>query len=205
MANESTPSKMSKVTKVSKATKSEEKTPKKIESGSSSKIKVTPSVQKEERAKAICIIRVRSAHGMRHSIMDTLKLLNLHNVNHAIVISPSPSVLGMIQKAKDYIAYGFVDAEILSKMLKKRGLLLGNKPLTDSHVKFATEYDSIDSLAKAIIENKIKIRDVRGLKPVFRLHPPRGGFHGTIKKPITAGGVLGNHGDNIKTLIQKMI
>jgi large subunit ribosomal protein L30 len=153
----------------------------------------------------ICIIRVRGSPGMRRTILNTLSLFNLHHVNHATIVRTNKSILGMLQKAKDYIAYGIVTPDIISKLLKRRGLLVGNKPLTDGHVKFATEYDSIDNLAKAIYDGKAKLRDVKDLKPIFRLHPPIGGFHKSIKKNVNAGGILGNHGDKIELLIKKML
>jgi large subunit ribosomal protein L30 len=155
--------------------------------------------------KTICIIRIRGSPGMRRTVLSTLALFNLHHVNHATVVRTNPSVLGMLQKAKDYIAYGTISEDMLKKLLKKRALLVGNKPLTDGHVKFATEYDSIDNLAKGLYEGKVKLRDVKDLKPVFRLHPPIGGFKRSIKKNINAGGMLGNHGDKIDLLVKKML
>jgi large subunit ribosomal protein L30 len=155
----------------------------------------------------LCVIRVRGAHGMRRTILDTLKLLNLHSVNHAIVVPADKCTFGMIQKAKDYIAYGPIDTDTLAKMLHKRGLIVGNQPLTDAHVQYVTDakFNSIDDLAKGIVKNQVRIREIRGLKPVFRLRPPQGGYAGSIKKPLKAGGVLGNHGENINKLLRKMI
>ena len=127
---------------------------------------------KELEEKTICIIRIRGSPGMRRTILNTLTLFNLHHVNHATLVRSNPSVLGMLQKAKDYIAYGTISTEMIGNLLKKRGLLVGNKPLTDNHVKFATDFDSIDNLAKGIFDGKIKMRDVKDLKPIFRLHPP---------------------------------
>ena len=37
---------------------------------------------------------------------------------------------------------------------------------------------TIEDMAKAIIENDYKMRDVEGVKPVFRLHPPVKGYEG---------------------------
>lgn len=208
---------MSKEVKVKKSsspkTESKPKIVKKTSKPESEEKKVTPKVSAEKPIESsseasvpmICVIRVRGAHGMRRIITDTLSMMNLHSVNHAVVIPMTPTYAGMIQKAKDYIAYGPINAETLGKLLKKRGLLVGNKPLTENHVKFSTNYDSIDGLAKGIVDNKIKLRDVKDLKPVFRLHPPHGGFKGSIKKPVKAGGELGNHGTNINELVQKMI
>ena len=54
-----------------------------------------------------------------------------------------------------------------------------------------------------ISRDDAKITDVPLLKPVFRLHPPRKG-HAGIKRTAQQGGVLGNHGDDIKALLNKM-
>jgi len=43
------------------------------------------------------------------------------------------------------------------------------------------------------------------VKPVFRLHPPRGGFKGSIRKPYGAGGELGYRGAAINELIRRML
>ncbi|RME77660.1 50S ribosomal protein L30 [Candidatus Woesearchaeota archaeon] len=41
---------------------------------------------------------------------------------------------------------------------------------------------------------------------VYHLHPPRGGFErGGIKKAYSAGGALGDRGEDINKLIQRMI
>jgi len=57
----------------------------------------------------------------------------------------------------------------------------------------------IPALADAILSGKIMLHKVDNLiKPVFRLHPPRGGFKRTIKKPITQGGETGYRGPRHK-------
>jgi len=188
------------------ATKNGEKSGKKetLKPSTPEKLK-SESSEKVESEQTVCIIRIRGSPTMRQTIMDTLKLFNLHKVNHATLVRTNPSVIGMLHKAKDYIAYGTIDVETLKKLLKKRGMLTGNKPLTDSHVKFATNFDSIDNLANGLYEGKTKLRDVPELKPVFRLHPPAGGFPGTIKRAVNAGGVLGNWGETINLLLKKML
>jgi len=162
--------------------------------------------QKEEVVEqTVLVIRVRGSPGMRRTILNTLQLMNLHKVNHATILRTNASTIGMLHKAKDYIAWGTISAESIGKLLKKRGLLTGNKPLTDGHVKFATNFDSIDNLANGIFEGKIRLREVKDLKPIFRLHPPIGGYHKSIKQNVNAGGILGNQGENINTILKKML
>ncbi|HNR25150.1 MAG TPA: 50S ribosomal protein L30, partial [Methanobacteriaceae archaeon] len=43
-----------------------------------------------------------------------------------------------------------------------------------------------------------------GLKPVFRLHPPRKGYK-DIKKAFNEGGTLGYRGEDINHLLKRMV
>ena len=55
-------------------------------------------------------------------------------------------------------------------------------------------------------EVKSRLRDIPGLKPYFRLLPPRGGFERKgIKTPFSMGGSLGYRGQHINMLIKRML
>ncbi|ABE51046.1 50S ribosomal protein L30 [Methanococcoides burtonii] len=149
------------------------------------------------------VVRVRGPVNVSGKIEDTLGMLRLHKVNHCVFLQDTPNNKGMIQKSKDYIAYGTVDVESLTEVLSKRGRLEGDARLTDEYVKENSEFASIASFAEALVNDDAKITDVPLLKPVFRLHPPRKG-HAGIKRTAQQGGVLGNHGDDIKALLNKM-
>ncbi|MHA1521982.1 MAG: 50S ribosomal protein L30 [Promethearchaeota archaeon] len=144
----------------------------------------SPSGKKDVKVEeeTLCIIRIRGAHGMNRKIQRTLHLLNLYRTNSATLVRTTSSTRGMIQKAKDYIAYGPISSENIKKMLDKRGLLVGNKPINDNFVRTNTVYKSVGDLAKALHQGKIVLNEITGLKPVFRLHPPIGGYPGSIKK-----------------------
>ena len=92
--------------------------------------------------------------------------------------------------------------------LKQYGEVLtehvGNKKLTDQLVREILGFQSIEDLAQAINESKISIKEVSGLKPVFRLHPPKGGFRNKVNKAYPKG-ALGYRGENIKELISRMV
>jgi large subunit ribosomal protein L30 len=109
---------------------------------------------------------------------------------------------GMLQKVKDYVAWGTINGETLSTLLENRGMLEGHKRLTSAYVKDQTAFGDIESLAKAVVDGKATLRDVPKLKPVLRLHPPRKGHKG-IKKPFPEG-VLGFHGSSINELLLTM-
>ena len=149
------------------------------------------------------VVRVRGPVNVSGKIEDTLGMLRLHKINHCVFLQDTPNNKGMIQKTKDYIAYGTVDVESLTEVLGNRGRLEGDARLTDEYVKENSEFASIASFAEALVNGDAKITDVPLLKPVFRLHPPRKG-HAGMKRTAQQGGVLGNHGDDIKALLNKM-
>lgn len=151
----------------------------------------------------IALIRVRGKVGVRREIKDTLSMLRLHKVNHMVIVDENPSYNGMIQKVKDYITWGEIDKETLAKLLRKRGRLTGNRRLTEEYVQEKLGM-SIDEFAQAVINGEKRLTDLEGLKPVFRLHPPRGG-HKTIKRPFKDGGALGYRGEKINELIERML
>ena len=151
----------------------------------------------------IAAIRVRGRTGIRKDIEDTLTMLKLTRINHAVLIEDNPSYKGMLQKAKDYITWGEVDVDSVTSLLSKRGKLPGNVKLTEEYVKENTDFSSIEDLSKAVVESGAKLED-SGVKPIFRLHPPRKG-HKDLKKTFAESGTLGYRGDKIGDLIKKMI
>ncbi len=158
-----------------------------------------------EANKILSVIRIRGTVDVNYEIEDTLKMLRLHKPNHLVLIDNRPSYVKMLHKVNNYVAWGEVSAEMIEKLLREKGRLKGNKPLTDEYLKNNSEFNSINELARKIYELKAKITDVKDLKPVFRLHPPTGGFKNSKKKPYNLGGVLGYHGKDIETLINRMI
>ncbi len=149
------------------------------------------------------VIRIRGRTGIRKNIADTLDMLNLTRISHAVVIPETPSYKGMLQKAKDYITWGEVSEDTFKTLVAERGRLPGNKRVTDEYVKENTDYDSVEALAVAIYNEETTLKE-SGLKPIFRLNPPRKGYEGT-RQPFTEGGSLGYRSENINELLEKMI
>ena len=152
------------------------------------------------------VVRARSDVTVERSIRETMGMLNLTRVNHAVIIPENPQYNGMLQKAKDYITWGNADAELVEIMISERGRLVGDKPVTDADVKSATDYKSIKDFAKAIASGDATVKDMAEMKRVFRLHPPRGpkGWGG-LKRSYVVGGALGPRGEEITALVERMI
>lgn len=155
--------------------------------------------------KVVLAIRVRGQVRVRPQIEDTLNKLQLIKLHNAKLLKLTPSIEGMITKAKDYITWGEVEADLIELLLSKRGRLSGNRRLTDEHVKKNSGYSSISAFAKALASGKASLTDVDGLKPIFRLTPPRKGFSGKKYYPIGMGGITGYRGADIEDLATRMI
>ncbi|NLI74256.1 MAG: 50S ribosomal protein L30 [Euryarchaeota archaeon] len=153
---------------------------------------------------AFAVIRVRGNIDTRHDIGDTLTLLRLNRINHCVVIPQNDVYRGMLQKAKDYITWGEVSDETLSKMIQARGRLSGDRIIDDAYIAENTSYEDMDAFAKGIIAGEIKYADLKDVKPLFRLHPPKQGYEG-VKRPFTLKGALGYRGEKINILIERML
>ena len=151
----------------------------------------------------LALIRVRGRVNVKMPVKDTLGMLRLHKINHLVILDENPTYKGMIQKVKDYITWGEISAETLAKLIEKRGRLLGNKRVTEEYVQEKLGM-GIKEFAEKVIAGEMKLSDLPGLKPVFRLHPPRGGFK-SKKRTFKEGGALGYRGEAINELIERML
>jgi large subunit ribosomal protein L30 len=150
------------------------------------------------------IVQIRGEVNITFRIRDTLKMLNLHHVNHCALIPETDTYRGMIIKVHDYVAYGEPSLPILEKIISRRAEPLeGKAKINDAWVSENTDYDSVNTLAQAILSEETTLR-AQGLSPVLRLHPPRGGHNG-IKHPTKEGGELGKHTtEEIDNLLNSM-
>jgi large subunit ribosomal protein L30 len=150
------------------------------------------------------VVRVRGTVNVNPDIKKTLQLLNLTKVNHCVLLDEKPSEKGMLQVTKDYVTWGEIEKDVLTKLISSRGKLEGDKSLTDEHIKSSTSFSDVEKLAQAIIENKYRYKDIPSVKPIFRLNPPKKGYR-TIKRSFVRKGSLGYRGKEINKLIQRMI
>jgi large subunit ribosomal protein L30 len=110
----------------------------------------------------------------------------------------------MLQLVKDYVTWGEVDPEVLARLLLKRGRQVGDRPIDDAFIKDHSKYKSIWDLSEALAKGDARLSEVRELRPVLRLPPPRKGFRG-IKRGFHDGGDLGYRGKAINDLLGRML
>lgn len=153
---------------------------------------------------AYVAIRVRGQPDVNYNIEYTMGLLGLTRVNHGVVLPENDVTKGMLQKVKDYVTWGEVDEATLADMIRVRGRLTGDAMITDEYLAANSDFKTVDEMAKAIINDGYKMKDVEGVKPVFRLHPPVKGYEGN-KRSFKNGGALGYRGEAINALIARML
>mgnify|MGYP001564545482 CR=1 FL=1 len=125
----------------------------------------------------ILVIRISGMVEIPEKVQDTLYRLRLRRKYSCVVLPQHKEIVGMIERVKDFIAYGKISEaefeELINKKKKVEHFIFGKGSFEDHN-----------------------------LKPFFRLHPPRGGIDSKTHFPK---GVLGNHGEKINALLQRML
>lgn len=116
----------------------------------------------------------------RTEVEETLsRHLHLTRKLHCSVFSRD--VTSWIRKCKDYITWGPIDKELLTKLVEKRG---GTK--------------DVAKVVEAFMKGEQPI-------PVFRLHPPVGGFKKPTKLPVPKGALGKRDAESLKKLLTRML
>jgi large subunit ribosomal protein L30 len=165
----------------------------------------TKKTEKENTAiSAMAVVRIRGSVGVTSKIEATMKLLRLHKKNRCVIVPFNANYKGMVSKVKDYCTFGEIDEETIKELLTKRGRIVGDKVLSSDFLRGRKL--TYEICAKKLFNCELTVKELEGLKPFFKLHPPRGGFErGGIKKPYSMNGALGYRGNTINKLIRKMI
>jgi|SRR3989338_8919482 len=138
----------------------------------------------------ILIIRISGCVDITGDIKEALARLNLGRKYAAVLIKPSSDNEMLLKKLRNHVAYGDVSAETIIKLIKKRG-----KP-----IKAGAKIDA----EKVVSEMEKKSLSSLGVKPFFRLHPPRKGIKSKKHFGISKG-VLGDHKTKINELLERML
>lgn len=152
----------------------------------------------------LAVIRIRGHPDRSPDERKTLELLRLYKTYHCTLVPDTPSYRGMVKTVEYVTTYGEIDRGTLIELLKRRGRLVGGGPIAEDRLK-DLGFNSIEELADGLLEGRVKLEELPCIKPVFRLHPPKGGFKGSVKKHVSEGGELGYRGFAINELLRRMI
>lgn len=152
----------------------------------------------------LAVVRVRGTININTDIKDALRMMHLTRANHCTIIPEDAQWRGTLLKVKDYVTWGPVDLKTMLEILEKRGRVEGGKPLTSAYLALKTPFKSLPELAAALTAQKADLRRLPGVKPLFRLAPPRKGYE-KITHDYKTGGTLGDRGEKINELIRRML
>src|SRR3989338_19358 len=138
----------------------------------------------------ILAIRISGQVKLSHDIVEALYRMRLRKKYSAVLLKPTKENLSLLRKLRDYIAYGDINKETLLDLIKSRGQSMEKSKKINAEKIY-------EELGKKSLEDL-------GLKPFFRLHPPRGGIDSN-KHFGVARGVLGDNKDKINDLVRRML
>lgn len=139
----------------------------------------------------IIVIRINGMVGMNSDMQEALFRMRLRRKYAAVLIKPTPENMKLIQKVRNFISFGDISKETLVELIKKRAQPISKGAKIDAE-KIAAEVESKG------LENL-------GLKPFFRLHPPRGGIESKVHAGTRKKAVLGDMKDKINELVRRML
>lgn len=135
----------------------------------------------------ILIIRISGLVEMPSDAQETLFRMHLRRKYSAIILKETKETTDLLQKVRNFVAYGKADLKTIEELVDKRGQSLSGKKIDAKKV-------------AEIIEKEGILKS--GIKQFFRLHPPRKGINSKAHYPK---GVLGDNGEKINDLVRRML
>jgi len=138
----------------------------------------------------ILAIRISGQVELSHAPKETLHRIRLRRKYSAVLLQATPENLKLLKKIRNQISYGEITNETILELLKKRA-----QPIK-KNTKIVPE-EIVSQL------DKKKLKDL-GIKPFFRLHPPRGGIDSKKHFGTTSKAVLGEN-KKMDELVRRML
>lgn len=162
--------------------------------------------ERESIQRYLIAVRVDGAPTVKPPEQSTLDALRMKTRFSAVLLQDNPSVRGMLQRAKDHVTWGEAKKDDIKLLLSSRARTSEGLGISSKFVKQKTTFAGLSELLSELHSGKFTLAKLWeiGVKPVFRLHPPRGGFAKSSKRAFTEGGELGYRKDGLRDLLTKM-
>jgi large subunit ribosomal protein L30 len=165
-------------------------------------------VEREHEAAAhyLVAIRIDGTPNVRPPEELTLNSLRMKTRFSTVLLRDDPSVRGMLQRIKDHVTWAEASREDIELLLSNRAKTTEGLGMTPKFVKEKSELAGVSELVSHLQSGKLTLANLRemGIEPCFRLHPPRGGFPRSSKRPFTDRGELGFRKEGLHRLLVKM-
>ena len=161
--------------------------------------------------KYLVAIQVRSQCGISPKPKKTMQLLRLSKINQCVILKNNECIRNMLQIVKDYVAFGFVEYELLRKLVYLRGYgkIGRNKvKLTNENIEnaFDGKYRCVEELLAVIYYGSEDMKKVLNFLVPLKLNTPKRGYSKKNKiKTFIQGGATNNHHELLGELLEKML
>jgi large subunit ribosomal protein L30 len=157
----------------------------------------------EQNSLNLLVVNMRGLVNTRTPVRETLHQLRLLKRFNATIVPDNEVSRGMLESAKEHLAWCELDASTAENLLAKRAETSNGNKVAESILK-GSGFSTFADLASALAAGKTTLREEFGFRQFFRLSPPKGGFNRSIRRQFGEGGILGPNRE-LPKLVEKMI
>ena len=151
----------------------------------------------------LLVVNIHGAINSKDPVRKAMEELKVVRRFSASVVPDDASTLGALRLCKDHVAWAPIESGLLVDLLKKRGMISETKALDSTSLK-KMGYKDHQELAAKMIEGNLRLSAIDGLRPFFKLAPPRGGFKRSMRRANSDEGVLGSN-PKLGDLVRRML
>ena len=143
--------------------------------------------------------KINSTDGVRKALGE----LKVERRFSATVVTDDGQTLGILRACKDFVAWAPVDPKLLADLLKARGMVSESRRLDQDALK-ALGFKKYEDFADKILKEGKRLSAYEGIRPFFRLSPPRGGYKLSSRRQASEKGILGSN-PRLSELVGRMV
>jgi large subunit ribosomal protein L30 len=151
----------------------------------------------------LLVLNLRGKIGSTVPIRKALTDLKVERKFSATVVTDDAPTLGMLRSCKDFIAWSPVDSKLLTDLLRARGMVSESKRLDQEALK-SLGFKKYEDFADKIVKDGARLSAHAGIRPFFRLSPPKGGFKLSSRRQASEKGILGSN-PKLPDLVGRMV
>ncbi len=162
----------------------------------------TKGGEKSQTKSSLLVINLRGMVNTRAPVRTTLEQLRVARRFNATIVPNDAVHLGMLNLAKEHVAWCELNSEIAEKLLSSRAEISTGTRVAETVI--AKDYGSFHEIASKLESGDLLLKSIQEIRPFFRLSPPRGGFKRSIRRQYRDGGILGPN-EELANLVEKML
>jgi large subunit ribosomal protein L30 len=156
-----------------------------------------------ERMSLLLVLNLRGKIDSTAPVRKALAELKVERRFTATVVRDDGPTRGMLRSCKDYVAWSPIDSKLLSILLKARGMVSESRRLNQDALE-SLGFKKYEELADKIVKDGERLSAYEGIRPFFRLSPPKGGYKLSSRRQASEKGILGSN-PRLAELVGRMV